>query len=282
MYNLRYHIASLVAVFLALMVGLLLGTIVAERGVLDAQREALVAGLERDFDDLLKRNTELSEKNSAMLEFLTASLPGLTAGRLEGRQVIVVTSEADAETYEAIAETIRAAGGSPVNIVLMYEGLGLTRAETTAALSPLFDIAGEGLRSSVVTSLAGEWSASGPRPVTSALMAAGVLGGDVLPEAAGAQGIVTLAAWDNVPDRAGLELAEQMGLRNLPAVGIEVIGTKTGLASAAAELELSAVDHFGTPEGAYSLVAMLSGQAQGYFGTADAAEGRFPSISGRR
>lgn len=280
MYNLRYHIASLVAVFLALMVGLLLGTIVAERGVLDAQREALVAGLERDLDDLLERNTELSKENSAMLEFITASLPGLTAGMLEGRQVIVVATEADAETSEAIAETVRAAGGTPVSIVLAYEGLGLARAETTAALSPLFDITDEGLRSSVIASLAAEWSAPGPRPVTSALIAAGVLDGDVLPEAAGTQGIVTLAAWDNVPDYAVLELAGQMRLRNLPAVGVEAIGTETGLAPAAAELKLSVVDHFGTPEGAYSLIAVLSGQAQGYFGTNAAAEGRFPGMSG--
>jgi len=281
MYNLRYHIASLVAVFLALTVGLLLGTIVAERGVLDAQREALVEGLQRDFADLLERNTELARENSSMLEFITAISPGLTANALEGRQVIVVTTDADADNYETIASAIAAAGGSPSQIVLMHENLGLARAETTAALSPFFDITAENLKSSVVASLAAEWSAPGPRPVTSALRAAGVLGGDVLPEDVAAQGLVTIAARDDAPDPAGLELAEQIKLRNLPAAGVEVAGSQTGLAAMAADSGLSAVDHLGTPEGAYSLVIVLSGQAQGYFGTADAADSRFPGVSGR-
>jgi len=281
MYNLRYHIASLVAVFLALTVGLLLGTIVAERGVLDAQRGALVEGLQRDFTDLLERNTELANENSSMLEFIAAISPGLTANALEGRQVIVVTSEADVNNYETIADAIVAAGGLPTQVVLMHENLGLARAETTAALSPMFDITAENLRSSVVASLAAEWSAPGPRPVTSALRAAGVLGGDVLPEAVAAQGFVTIAVRDGAPDLAGLELAEQIKLRNLPAAGVEVVGSETGLAATAADSGLSAVDHLGTPEGAYSLITVLSGQAQGYFGVADTADSRFPSVPGR-
>jgi len=280
MYNLRYHIASLVAVFLALTVGLLLGTIVAERGVLDAQRGALVEGLQRDFTDLLERNTELANENSSMLEFIAAISPGLTANALEGRQVIVVTSEADVNNYETIADAIVAAGGLPTQVVLMHENLGLARAETTAALSPMFDITAENLRSSVVASLAAEWSAPGPRPVTSALRAAGVLGGDVLPAVA-AQGFVTIAVRDGAPDLAGLELAEQIKLRNLPAAGVEVVGSETGLAATAADSGLSAVDHLGTPEGAYSLITVLSGQAQGYFGVADTADSRFPSVPGR-
>ena len=52
MYNLRYHIASLVAVFLALAVGLLLGTVVVERGELDRAaddaRGGPADGLRRD------------------------------------------------------------------------------------------------------------------------------------------------------------------------------------------------------------------------------------------
>jgi hypothetical protein len=50
MYNLRYHIVSLVAVFLALTVGLVLGTVVVERGVLTKQRAALVGDLTKQYD----------------------------------------------------------------------------------------------------------------------------------------------------------------------------------------------------------------------------------------
>ena len=65
MYNLRYHIASLVAVFLALSVGLVLGSIVVERGTLDEQREALVTSLQQEFTELNAENKLLKARVEA-------------------------------------------------------------------------------------------------------------------------------------------------------------------------------------------------------------------------
>ena len=42
MYNIRYHIASLVAVFLALALGLVLGGLVVQQGTFSKQQKALV------------------------------------------------------------------------------------------------------------------------------------------------------------------------------------------------------------------------------------------------
>ena len=65
MYNLRYHIASLVAVFLALSVGLLLGTVVAERGMITDQTGALVADLQARFDEIQARTPNCRRGSSA-------------------------------------------------------------------------------------------------------------------------------------------------------------------------------------------------------------------------
>ena len=60
--RIRSLIASLVAVFLALSVGLVLGSIVVERGTIDRQQEALVKSLQNDFVRINRENKDFSAR----------------------------------------------------------------------------------------------------------------------------------------------------------------------------------------------------------------------------
>ena len=73
MYNLRYHIASLVAVFLALAIGIVLGGLVVRQGVFDTQQRALVSSLQSEFNSIKKQNTAL--KSSLTLEETAVTSP---------------------------------------------------------------------------------------------------------------------------------------------------------------------------------------------------------------
>jgi hypothetical protein len=278
MYNLRYHIASLVAVFLSLTIGLLLGTIVAEQGTLDAQRETLVAGLERDFATLSERNAALSAENETRSEFVGAVLPALVAGRLEGQQILVLANAGRADGFGATEEAIRQAGGTPITLRLERSGLGLDDPAVTGAIQQLAGSDEEILERSVVASLAVEWTTIGERPVTAALRQAGVIAGE-LPDEAAFMAVVVLSSWNGTPDSAALEVASLMRERGARGVGVEALGQSTGVAVAAVDNGLSAVDHMGIPEGAYSLVYILTGQAQGYFGTGPTVAGTFPRLA---
>ena len=75
MYNLRYHIASLVAVFLALAIGLILGTVVGERGTLDKQQTTLVTSLQKDFTLLRTENADLKRERDRDHAFATDVVP---------------------------------------------------------------------------------------------------------------------------------------------------------------------------------------------------------------
>src|SRR5574340_14803 len=89
MYNLRYHIASLVAVFLALSVGLILGTVVAERGMITDQATALVSDLQQRFDEISAENEQLQAGMERDRAFAEEVVPTLTAGNLQGRNVFI-------------------------------------------------------------------------------------------------------------------------------------------------------------------------------------------------
>jgi len=280
MYNIRYHVASLVAVFLALTVGLLLGTIVAERGILDAQREVLVESLQGDFRALSEANYLLSKINEDNARFMSAVVPNLLTGKLQDKNVLVITAAGQDESgYQAVAGSIEAAGGTSIQVVFEQEGMALEDTQTISALATLYPPGHEDVAASVLTSLAAEWTGIGPRPVTDAVLGLDIISGPRLPPGAGIHAVVVLAAWEDRPDSAALDLAEMMAARNYPALAAEVSDAENGVAFAASERGLSAVDHLDTAEGAYSLVLVLSGRAHGHFGVLEGALGRFPIVS---
>ncbi len=276
MYNLRYHIVSLVAVFLSLTIGLLLGTIVAERGTLDAQRSALVSSLERDFAELSERNATLQAENETRADFVGAILPELIGGRLADKTILLIVNSGRTDGLGSTQEAIVSAGGVPVTLTIERQGLGLDDPEVQSALGRESDTDEETWQRSIETSLALEWSSAGERPLTEALMELGILGYDGFDPETAVDAVGVLASWDMEPAERILDIAERMDEAGTIAIGIEALGRNTGVAVAAVDHGLSAVDHMRLPEGTYSLVMLLAGEAEGYFGSGDTAIARYP------
>ncbi|HEY4687266.1 MAG TPA: copper transporter, partial [Candidatus Subteraquimicrobiales bacterium] len=69
MFDVRYHLVSLVAVFLALALGILMGSVIAGRGTLVERQNALIEGIQADVNRIQKENKGLHEelKNSENL-----------------------------------------------------------------------------------------------------------------------------------------------------------------------------------------------------------------------
>lgn len=95
--DLRYHIASLVAVFLALGIGILIGSSVLGVDTLARQQEQIAERLENHLNELREENRTL-QAELALREgeidrhnrFQEDILPYLVAGRLEGTRVALV------------------------------------------------------------------------------------------------------------------------------------------------------------------------------------------------
>ncbi|PKQ10375.1 MAG: hypothetical protein CVT69_00060 [Actinobacteria bacterium HGW-Actinobacteria-9] len=276
MYNLRYHIASLAGVFIALSLGLLLGTIVSERGTLDDQRDTMINKLEQDFVELSQRNNELASENEARADFVNAVVPVLVAGSLADKDVVVIANAGRSDGLAAVEQAITDAGGIPRVVTLVEPGLALQEQHVIDALSA-FTFTGTDLMRSVAASLAVEWvGGAADRPVSDALSAAGVLRIDDLPAGTSVEALVCLAAWEQRPDTLAVSIARAVSDLGLPAAGAQAMSLDTGMALAAVDAGLSAVDQMGRPEGAYALAKVLSGEASGYFGTGTRAVAPFP------
>ncbi|WP_066463335.1 copper transporter [Sanguibacter suarezii] len=112
MIDFRYHIVSLISVFLALAVGIILGAGPLKESIGD-QLTGQVDALRADKDAL---RTELEASGATLTEtesFITATAPSLLEGVLPGRRVAIVqTGAIDDAVYDSVQEQIVAAGAT--------------------------------------------------------------------------------------------------------------------------------------------------------------------------
>lgn len=117
MFDMRYHIASLIAVFFALAIGIILGTVIVDKGVLVDQQQALVKRIEKNFDNLRVENRLLNEQVVKQEEFKNQAIPLMTRGRLEGNSVaVLITTQVENEVVSDLANAIEKAGAKTVSI----------------------------------------------------------------------------------------------------------------------------------------------------------------------
>ncbi len=279
MYNLRYHIASLVAVFLALSVGLLMGTIVVERGLLDSQKTTLVQGLQNQYDSLRTQSQDLRTKSDTLDAFAAEAAPEVVKGALTGRTIAVIADPGAGEAVKSSSDAVKQAGGSVAVMTFSEQGLGLGDAGVLTAVATAMGMPEPAVdATAVVAALAREWTIPGElRPLTNALVKSGVLRAEGLPAGVAVSGCVVSAAWDDKPDADLLRLASALTGPGRFAVGAGTSKRPAGIAAAAVTGGLSAVEAVDSPLGRVSLVWVLAGRANGRYGASKDADAQFPT-----
>ncbi|MCE5204347.1 MAG: copper transporter [Coriobacteriales bacterium] len=284
MYNLRYHIASLVAVFLALTIGLVLGSVVAERGTIGDQTSIIVQDLQKQFDAMQQENRALREQLQHDRAFAQEAVPVLTAEALRGKTVGVLVNSGRSSGLEAVTTSIEQAGGTPVVFTFEKPMLGLDIA-TPEGLSGMLgqDVGGtpDAILEAVASRMAGEWLRQGERPVTDLLVDDGELSVDGATATATVDACVVMASFSGEPDSAAMAIAKAFDGSGVVVTGVEATNQATGVAAEAVDAGFSAVDHVDTPAGAFSLVWVLSGRATGYYGLGTGSDGAYPPLEAK-
>jgi hypothetical protein len=109
--SLRYHIVSLVAVFLALALGIVVGSTVLQEGTVSALR-ATSQEVRQASEENRTENLALKQEISRLQSFGATVLPELVRNRLEGRSVVLVdTDKVDGGMRDRVREVLEDAGG---------------------------------------------------------------------------------------------------------------------------------------------------------------------------
>ncbi len=132
--DLKYHIASLIAVFLALGIGILIGSAVLGSDVNDVivqQQNKMFEKLKSDLDQMRKDNkaaqNDITVFRSALnvnKQFEKQVLPALVAKKLAGKQIAIVETSNYGFPGDWI-NTLKSAGAKVNSVTTILEGLNL-------------------------------------------------------------------------------------------------------------------------------------------------------------
>src|SRR3954454_22426663 len=118
MFDFRYHALSLVAVFLALAIGILLGATIGNSLVSDADK-GIRSSLHQDVINARNSASQAQGQLSQRDKIISSSLPMLVQGELSGQRIaIVATGSLPSSIESEVRQTVETAGGGVDSVAL--------------------------------------------------------------------------------------------------------------------------------------------------------------------
>lgn len=295
MFDLRYHVASLAAVFLALAVGIILGVAISGkvRGAEDALSAQRVEQLEGELERQQEAASDDSRRLAALETYVERTYTPLVTDRLAGESTAVVLVGEVSETLRASIETtLRDASGISARVVAIDVPLDPGRLDDLlTSQDDLSSFAGDDfgpLGQAIGEELVGGIGEEPLLPRVSAELVAELDGSTT----AVATGVVVARSWEQT---VGLEPAVReatdsfvdglmRGLRGGggPVVGVTGTGTEGRRALLAWYREggVSSVDALDFDSGRLALALLLAGATPGNYGflEEESDDGPIPSV----
>jgi Copper transport outer membrane protein, MctB len=277
-FDLRYHVASLAAVFIALVIGILVGVGLSGRGVLrEAERDSLQAEIDR-----LNNQSELQQQRidelAAAAEYESATYDAVMDGRLDGKRIgLVFVGPVDGAVRASVEDTMESADGAVARTRSLKVPMDALEIQDAIADLPG---APSGVEE-VGRALARELLDGGETPLWNELEQLIVLEQSQGPPGP-MDGVVVMRNADPQSGATARFLAgfyEGLASAGVPAVAVET----TGVSEADSALPVferhrfSSVDNVDTETGRLSLAVLLSGAERGRYGL-DGEDGYVPSV----
>jgi Copper transport outer membrane protein, MctB len=287
-FDLRYHVASLAAVFLALIIGILVGVGISGKGfVSDSERALLndkIDRLQSAVNQNQKRVTDLTRAQRSAQAFVQDAYPALMNGRLSSSKVaLVFAGPIDRHVRSLVEQTLGDAGAEPpLRIWALKLPIDLPRFRRTLAKRPaLAALATQRRVGDLGRRLGSELVVGGDTPLWNALAP------DLVEEKEGndrppADAVVvarSVAPQSGVTARFLAGFYQGLRAPGSPAVGVEVLRPGTSAVEAFARQQLSTVDDLDTQSGRLALALLLAGADSGNYGVKkNAHDGVLPPI----
>jgi hypothetical protein len=286
MFDLRYHVASLAAVFLALIIGILVGVGISDRGLVDSAKTKFlqdeVASLQKRLDNQATQSSDRSRARQAMQTFVNDTYPTLVRNRLKNKQVAVVfVGSVDGGVQSAVARTLVDSSAEQLRLRVLKVPIDVRQVQSALKNQP----AAAGLRGkanleALGRALGEELATGGDTPLWHSLT-------DLVeeqngPSKAPADGVVVVRT--ETPQRGAtarlpLGVYEGLASANVPAVGVEQTDATTSATDAYRQSGMSSVDDVDTKVGQLALVWLLQGASPGQYGVKDSAgDGALPPM----
>jgi Copper transport outer membrane protein, MctB len=284
MLNFRYHALSLVAVFLALAIGLLLGVAIGDKGLVSSAERDVRASLRHDVGEAQAQRDEARAALQERQRFEQEAYPALVGGRLEARRIALIElGGASDRMWDLTKSALEGSGARLASVSVIREPLALDElaADARGTRYEQLGAGPNGLLHPFATRIGIQFTQGGE------LLRA--VRGDLLRQGSGtldgADGVVIVRSAPQL-DKAEADAAATFedglvkGLRahDVPVVGVETTDAEVSQIGWFKDHELSSVDDLDDPVGRAAIVFALAGQ-RGSFGVKATADGgRLPPL----
>lgn len=285
MFDFRYHALSLAAVFIALIVGLLLGVAIGDKELVSSAREELRDSLRADVRQADQERDDAQARLREQEEFANAAYPILTAGQLPAARIGLVLLGDDDRAPDIVRDALEPTGADLAFVAVVRESVDLpalaeaARGTRYAGLQrdpTLMDDLGKrvGIQMVLDGRLVGQVRTQLLRSLSGSF-------GDV-------DGIVVLRSPDKPSDQESAKRMSELqdGIaRGLVQTGVPVVGVERRASEPSSigwfrDRELSSVDNVDEQAGRAAMVFVLAG-SQGAYGRRDSAQALLPPVVGR-
>ena len=287
MFDFRYHVASLAAVFFALVIGILVGVALASHGLGNTERKRLEEDLRRaesQADVLRTQVATLVNDGAADRAFVEGTYKSVMANRLKGKKIAVLfIGSSEKMKRTAITQALADAGaGMPLRMRFVKVPVDPSALEKKLAKKPLLaGYAAPDQLKNLGHDLGQEFVAGTDTPLWTALQSL------IVEEKAGpprppADGVVVVrtAAAQTGPTALFLKgLYAGLADVGVPVIGVESTTDPATTIKAFQRAGFSTVDDIETRIGKLALVALLADPTStGAFGTKRTAQAQLPPI----
>jgi len=284
-FDLRYHVASLAAVFVALVIGIFVGVGLSGKGfVNDAERanlQAQIDELRAERDTAAERAASADVRGEALDDFAGTSYPELVATRLEGKNVgVVFVGSVDQSIAGTIRRSVADAGGRVALMRALRVPLDAESVDEALRADPeLRGLAGRERREQLGRELARELVGGGQTPILRRLAASLVEEQSGITPVALDAVVIARPARPQQGETQDFLAGLYGGLAStpIPSVGVDVRGTQRSPLPVFRRRGLSTVEAIDEATGKVALVFLLGGARPGSYGMgADAVDGVLP------
>jgi Copper transport outer membrane protein, MctB len=289
MFDLRYHVASLAAVFLALVIGIVVGVGISDRGLVDSGKRSLleseVARLQKQLDKASQQSNDRDRDQQAARTFISETYPALVHNRLRGKKIAVVfVGSVKGDIRSAVSRALTDAGAQQLRLRALKVPIDIRQLEGSLSSLPAADgLTGRSNLESLGRALGQELMFGGDTPLWNSITDLTSLveertGGTKTP----ADGVViirTVPPQKDGTSRFLLGLYSGLASSAAPAVGVEQTDAADSATAIFRQAGLSTVDDIDTPVGRLALVLLLAGQPSGQYGVKHSAtDGALPPL----
>jgi hypothetical protein len=286
MFDVRYHALSLAAIFIALVVGLLLGVAIGDKELVSSARNDVRNSLRRDVAQANNQRDDARAQLADEQRFVGAAYPILTGNHLIGRKIGLVLLGADRDAPGIVDKALEPTGADLKVVAVMRDKVDLEelagRAGGTryAALNRKSDLLGDFAKRIGIQIVTGGRLIGNAR---TALMSS--LSGQF----GGLDGVVVMRSTDTPPgDKQATDRLDELqdGIaRGLVASGANVVGIEQRDSDPSyvgwyRDRDMSSVDNVDEAAGRAALVFVLGG-SDGAFGRRGSAQALLPPVVGR-